>query len=439
MLDRAVAAIGGKALVAGRPGIGWLVVEVSPAFVWTQITGAMSMEFYYFIAYLTLIGATDADLARLPMMVCAAGVVQVAIVLSRKPGDFKRRCVVDCWWARSLWAGTLLFPLIGWHLGWSVDVILYGVFASVFATHLIGMVSVAAFISWTQALVPRELRGVFYAWRQVHSYVVCAVILLAVAWLTQGMSQWPEQQRLTWLMALLGGATLVGIVGTMALAKAPGMPPGSEPPAYQPMLPRLRASAPLMRHVAWMCVSAIAINVSSAYQPKLFLEAGTSPEQMAWWQAVGFYPALLLAFLVTGWLLPRLHARPMLLYGHLAMIGAELVLLALTPANLGWLLPVALAASGVAKGVWGIAWIARLQEILPPGDPRFVSVCMGLMSLVGLLATIELPTLVVALQGWLASSHPQLTAAWVLVATGVAMRALATPLLLWPDRTRAAA
>src|SRR3954471_50412 len=87
-VDRAVAALGGRALVAGRPGMGWLVFEVAPAFVWNQITGATSNEFYFFIAYLTLLGATDADLARLPLMCSAAGVAHVVIVLARKPGNF---------------------------------------------------------------------------------------------------------------------------------------------------------------------------------------------------------------------------------------------------------------------------------------------------------------------------------------------------------------
>src|SRR5476649_2605645 len=97
VLDRVVSAVGGRELVAARPGIGYLIFEVMPAFVYMQITGAASQEFFYFIAFLHLLGASDPQLALLPMVCTAAGVVQVAVVVMRSPGDDRRRSITESW------------------------------------------------------------------------------------------------------------------------------------------------------------------------------------------------------------------------------------------------------------------------------------------------------------------------------------------------------
>ncbi len=442
-IDRPVAALGGKDLVEGRPGIGWLVFEVTPAFIWTQITGAMSMEFYYFVAYLTLLGATDTTLAWLPMMVSLGGVGQTVVVLLRRPSDPKRACVIDCLLGRCAWSGTLLWPIFGWWAGFGANAIIAGVFVSVFLTQLIASVSVASFIVWTQALVPRELRGVFYAWRQLSSYVVVALVLLGVYWYTHRfLSHSPaglghEPADLPYLMLMLGAATLVGIIGVWPLALAPGMPPADRVVEYRPMLPQLTANAALLRHVGWMVVTSVGVNLSSAYIPKLYLQAGVAAETMAWWQAFAMYPAMLVGIVATGWALPRVHARRTLVFAHVITIAAELCLLRLQHAGIGWMLPAVLVLFGVAKGIWSIAWIARLQEIVPRGDPRFAAVFMGLASLAALLVSTALPAAVSALDAYCAS-HPGVPpVAWWMVAAGIAARILATPMLVWPERVQA--
>ncbi len=180
-VDRVVAALGGRALVATRPGIGYLVAEVIPAFIWTQITGAVSLEFFYFIAYLRLLGISDAAMGYLPVMVCAAGVAQFALVLWHPPGDPRRRCVIDSALGRTIWLGTILWPLLGSYLHWSMATELIGIYCCVFATHLLCQVSNASFFTWTQTVVPPQLRGMFLAMRNFGSYLVVLLLLRGVA------------------------------------------------------------------------------------------------------------------------------------------------------------------------------------------------------------------------------------------------------------------
>ena len=148
------------------------------------------------------------------------------------------------------------------------------------------------------------------------------------------------------------------------------------------------------------------------------------------------FPAMLFGIVITGWALPRVHARKTLVVAHVITIAAELCLLRLSHAGIGWMLPAVLALFGFAKGIWSIAWIARLQEIVPRGDPRFAAVFMGLASLAALLVSTALPATVIALDAY-CTSHPGVpTVAWWMVAAGIGARILATPLLVWRERVQ---
>jgi hypothetical protein len=434
-VDRAVAAIGGRQLISGRPGIGWLVVEMTPAMIWTQVTGALSLEFFYFVAYLTLLGADESSLAWLSMVVFCGGIGQALVVLRRQPTDPKRRCVVDTLVGRLWWLGTILWPLACWALGLGRGIMLGGVFACVMLAQLTHLCGVSGFVVWTQALVPTELRGVFYAWRHITSYFAVAVVLFVVSAVFP-KSNAHDPAQLPWLGALLGGATILGIIGCIPLARAPGTPPSTHLAVYAPLWPKVRGHAPFLRLAAWWMLVNAGMAASMAYQPLIYLAAGADSQLMAHWQSLATYPAMLLGIFVAGWSLPRMGGRASLIIANCAVLASEIALLALTPATIGWLLPPLLALSGFAKGFWSVSWISRLQEVAPRGDPRFTSLFVAAASGAGLAMAIALHWLVPAIESWRAELGWSVSAAWVMVAVGAAFRFAATPLLLWPDRHR---
>jgi hypothetical protein len=104
MIDRLIAALGARALVQGNPRMGWLMVEIAPAMRWTHLTGALSLEGYNLVLYLTLLGATTAELAWLPLVTYAGiglHVLVLLVLLVRPMAEAKADCVRYTSWGRS--------------------------------------------------------------------------------------------------------------------------------------------------------------------------------------------------------------------------------------------------------------------------------------------------------------------------------------------------
>ncbi len=430
ILDRLVSLLGGRRLVQARPGVGWLVAEVVPAAVWSNITGAMSMEFYYFVAYLTLLGADNATLAWLPLMVFAGGVFQAVLVLKNPPSDPRRHSIRHTIVARCCWLTTVLWPLVGLALGAPTSWILFGVFVAVFATHAINMAAVSTFITWTQAVVPSEDRGVFFAIRNLISFLVVATLLYTVSWILPAGGSASDGDQLPALMWLLGGATVIGILGIIPLMRTPVFPVEHRIASYPPILPQLRGNRAVIRLTAWMMLVMVAMAASAAYQPKLFIEAGVQPAMMAAWQGKGMYPGMVAGILAAGWLIPRLGGARALVASHVLILTSEAAMLLLSPERIAWMLPVVLGVSGLAKGVWSVSYISRLHEVMPRRDPRFLAILQASASLAGVAMALSLYGLVPLVESWIAA-HPGVPSlAWFMVALGVAVRVASTPLLL---------
>ena len=83
--------------------------------------------------------------------------------------------------------------------------------------------------------------------------------------------------------------------------------------------------------------------------------------------------------------------------------------------------------------MWSIAWVSRLQEIIPRGDARFAALAISAGATIGLLGSIAALFLSPGLERWLDGHLDWPSLAWVLVATGVFARLLATPFLLRRD------
>lgn len=431
LVDRVVAATGGRSLVAQAPGVGWLAVEVIPAFVWTQITGALSMEFFYFVSFLSALGVAKSSMPALTMAMMAAGIGMGLLVLRRPAADPRRRCVIDTLLGRCLWLGTILAPLAAWSAGLGTGWILGSALLFVFLGQLVHVAGASSFITWTQALVPAPQRGIFYGWRHISSYLVVAGVLFGVGLLLprdalHGAGVWP-------LAALLLGATVIGILGVWPLAQAPAMPVADRLHAYEPLLPQVRQNRPFLRFLAWTLIINMALALSPAMQPDLYHRAGIAEGAMATWQSLVYYPAMLIGIISTGWALPRTGGRIQLLIAHTGMLMGEGALLFLTTERVGWLMPVVLAAIGIARGMWSIAWISRLQEIIPRGDARFAALAMSVGAAIGLIVSTGALLGGPLLERWLADHAGWPSLAWTFVAAGVVMRVLATPFLLRRD------
>ncbi len=437
-IDRLVCRFGGRRLVEARAGIGHLCWEIIPAFIWTQLTGAMGGEVFYFVTYLQLLGASEANLGYLQLVVFASGLVQLPLVMRSHPHDLRRSSVITSFFGRLFWFGTVLWPLAGYFFGWSTRVILIGVFASVFLSQVICYMSNAAFASWTQQIVPRHLRGAFYAYRMVSSITV----LVGVLWVVSRClsSQFARDDgQLYALMWLQAGATAVCMLGMLGLRRAPEVHVHERLTAYRPLMPQLRANKALVPLLAWWCLTNASAGISLVYQTMLYKQAGTQTADYLTWQSWSQYPCMLLAILAATWALPRVHARPLLIATHVLFIIGESGLLLLSPPRLHWMLPVLVAIGGVARGAMTVSLIARQQEILPAGDPRFYAVFIAMGNAVGLLVTLRLPVLFAWCDHWHARHPGSVTAAWMLVAIGVGIRLIATPLLLGADAPHAGA
>ncbi len=214
----------------------------------------------------------------LQLMVCAAGLVQLPLVLNLHPRDLKRTTVISSFFGRMLWFGTVLWPLAGYLFGWSTQVILIGVFASVFAAHVICFTANAAFLSWTQQIVPRQLRGSFYAYRMVSSNIVLTGVLWVVSRCLS--SEFAHESQLYVFMWLQAGATAVCMLGMLLLSRAPAVHVHEQLTSYRPLLPQLRANKPLIWLIIWWCLTNASAGVSLVYQTILYKQAGTQPADM---------------------------------------------------------------------------------------------------------------------------------------------------------------
>jgi hypothetical protein len=435
LIDRIVAPFGARALVAGRPRMGWLLTEVAPAQLWTSLTGALWLDGYNLVLYLTLLGATLSELAWLPLVNYAGIALHVLIVALRPPrGDAKATCIAYTFLARSLWLGTVLWPLLAWWLGLGGGAVLAGVFAAIFATAMFGNVGVAAFMTWTAAVVPNELRGRFFMWRNLGAFGLVNLALQGVAW------AWPvspsgavaDPAELPWVMGLMGAATVLVILSTFPLSWSPDMPARA---AHEPPHPPLRAALAgrndFKRLVAMGGLNTAAMACVLPYLPRLLQHLGVDGKHYALLQGNVQLPLMLAGIVLAGVALRRLGAWRLMAATALVTLAGDATMLLLTPANLGWLVAVALAVTGLARGLASITWFARVIELAPAHDTRFPMLAIAANGCAGMLAGAAL----MAAVPWLEAR--QADPVWAVVAAGAALRVGALVLAWWPQQAMA--
>jgi hypothetical protein len=433
LIDRLLAPLGARSLVAVRPGMGWLLLEIVPAVVWMQITGAQSLEGYYLVQLMKHYGAPDGILPLLPLVGCMGSAVGALAVFLQRTRDPKRGCMQMTWPGRSIFLGTVLWPPLAWAMGLGTTAVLVGVLGCFFACQVLQIASAAQWVAWTQTILPREATGRFHAWRCIAAFLCTAAAMQLIAWTYPGAAD-PLAER-NWLMLVYGCATVIGILGAWPLQLAPDMPPTTGPPPPRtPLLHALTHQPGIRRLLGWSAMNAACFAIAMAYLPRWLDSCGIAPGRMALGQSFAFMPAMLVGVLLAGWCWNRLGGARGLLLVHVLMVTAEGSYLLLSPANAGWLLFPALALAGFGRGVLSVGVITRMQELFPGGDPRVPAVAMGVGGLAGAGTAVGLLFAFPHLTA-LRELHPALPVVpWLLLSGAVALRIVATPLALPPRR-----
>ncbi len=418
--------------------MGWLLTEVAPAQLWSSLTGALWLDGYNLVLFLTLLGASVADLAWLPV-VNYAGIALHVLVVALWPiaGDAKRVCVANTLIARTMWLGTVLWPLFAWWLGLSTGAVLAGVFVAIFLTAMFGNVGVAAFMTYTAAVVPREERGRFYMWRNLFAFGSVSLALQVVAW------AWPlpsadgsaSASELTWLMGLFVLSVVLVQLGTLALACGPAMPPRQDEHLPRPpLLAAMRAVPEFRRFVIIGALNTAAFACLLPYVPRLLQHLGMDGKHFALLQGNVQLPLMLLGIVIAGVLLRRIGGASLLRWMLVASLFGDALVLLLSPSNLAWLAFLCLGLMGLGRGLASIAWIGRVQELAPNHDTRFPMFHIAANGAAGVLAGLAL----MWVMPWLDARHladpTQMDPAWAAVAAGVLIRLVSVALALWPVR-----
>ena len=435
-IDRLVAPLGARKLVAGRPGMGWLLVEVAPAQLWCSLTGAFALDGYNLVLYLTLLGAAVSDLAWLPMVNYAGIALHIAIVALWPPrGDAKRTCIAYTFVARFLWLGTIGWPLLAWWLGLGTSAVLAGVFISIFLTAMIGNVGIAAFTTWTAAVVPSEQRGRFLMWRSLGAFGLVNVALQLVTW------AWPTSlpgvtvnpAELPWLMGLMAGVTGLVILSTFGLLWSPAMPARAQNAvAHPPLRIALTGQREFARLVAMGALNTAAFACVLPFLPRLLQHVGLDGKHYALWQGNAQLPLMLAGVVIAGIALRRLGGTRLIVWMAVVSLAGDALMLLVAPSNLVWLVPVALGVVGLGRGLASIAWMARLFELVPAHDTRFPMLYIAVSGLAGMVTG----ALLMAVLPWLEARHAidamTTDPVWVAVAAGVILRFGVLLVAAWP-------
>jgi hypothetical protein len=435
VIDRLSARCGAAHLVHRRPGMGWMLVEVVLPTIWCQLTGALGQDTYYLVCYLLALGASPAQMGWLPLVLSGGVLAHACIALRRPPGgDARRTCIRDTAIARALWLGTVAWPLIAWWRQWSPGTILMGILLTILVSQALHYAGIAAFMTWTRALVPRRHRGSFYLVRSLLSFAALEAVLLIMARVV------PARPSAVWLMGLMAAATGLVLLGTLALA---WVPPGE---AAVPVAPRQRTAwhgrSAFLRWCGWGAIQTAATGCVIAYLPVRLQAIGIGGGSYAAYQGLWQLPMMILGFLLAARLVRR-HgpARVMLLTQAVAVLADASALL-LAPGHLLLCGPV-FALGGLSRAMLAIAWPARLQELIPADDARYPSLYLAATGLGGVLAAVAMLALAA---GTAAPSIPALAggppaglvasraadSAWWAVAAGASFRLLGLALLVAP-------
>ena len=372
-----------------------------------------------------------AQLAWLPLLAHLGIVAHLPLVLwrTRRGGlDADRArtaCIRDCWLGRGLWTIALFWPALALWLHLPAWLLLAGTVAFMGLAQVALFASIAAFFTWTQALVPGAQRSRFHAIRSVltQSTVLVAILLLAVLWPRDA------EPRTTWFLWLFGAATACGIIGTLWLSWSPRAAASPPPMPTQPLAAALAAAPGLRRFVAFNALHVGAMALGFVFINQHLVQCGVTPDGMATVQVWLYLPLLIATAWCTGQWIRHRGTRAALIAGDLIWLAGDAVVLCASATTVAWLLPCHLALAALARGVMNVAWVSRAQEVGPPGDVRLMSLILAAGGAAGALAAGLALIGGDAIATW-AAAHGT-TAAWCLATAAVALRLASLALLPW--------
>jgi len=311
------------------------------------------------------------------------------------------------------------------------------VFVAIFLTAMFGNVGVAAFMTYTAAVVPREERGRFYMWRNLFAFGAVNLALQVVAW------AWPlpsadgsaSTSELPWLMGLIVLSVVLVQIGTLALAFGPAMPPRHDDHLPRPPLREaMRAVPEFRRFVVIGALNTAAFACLLPYVPRLLQHLGMDGKRFALLQGNVQLPLMLLGIVIAGVLLRRIGGASLMRWMLVVSLLGDALVLLLSPSNLAWLALLCLGLMGLGRGMASIAWIGRVQELAPNHDTRFPMFHIAANGTAGVIAGLGL----MLAMPWLDAQHladpSAMDPAWAAVCAGVVIRLVSVVLAWWPVR-----
>ena len=391
-IDRLVSNLGARRLVDRYPGIGYLLTEVIPVIIWGFFCGAMSYDNYYLIRFLQLLGASDTQIAILPILYFSAFSLQYVFMhrgSQEKSANAKAIAVRTSLLGRALW---LLIPLwaIIYHLcQWSGDLAIYVILAIYFIAHIQLFFSLNYFVTWTQSLVQQSDRSAVFAFRYFGMYITLGVTAYLVS------SFWPEQgeteKQFWYFIGIFGISTVICLASTWMLAAAPDMPAISaaeKTTAHQPVLSILRQRPRLLALICFSACNGAALCCFITWLPNYLSEHGIFEKTVSFWQSCAYFPCVLLGFAISVRLIATISSVWTLILSLFLWPSAVILFLNINPDNAVWLLPTAFALYGISKALLQIGGFTALHDLSPHNDVRLPALNFCAVGLGGLSASL---------------------------------------------------
>lgn len=438
LIDRLVAPLGARRLVVGRRGMGWLLTEMSPVVMWTGITGAMGLESVLLVSYLGLLGASDQMLALLPMLGFGGMLLALAMIHLQQGlnmANAQRHTFRSALLGRTLWLGTVLWPLLAITVGWPQWMVWGGVLVCITVSQTVLWAGVSSFAVWTQAVVPLRLRGQFYSWRNTVSFVILAATMSGVGLVLPegGQGQDPEA-TLKVLMWLFTGTTLIAILAAWPLAWSPPAPQHTLHQQTGPRLPlrELLREHPALRRFLWYgFFNAASTALFITYMARYLFTIGIGEDVITLWQGLLQMPFMLAGIWLAGWLLPLLGGARLLGLAQALLMVVQAGFLTLSPQSAPWLLPVLLALWGCSRSAQRLLGFGRLQEVIASGDPRQPSLYFAIMGLGAVLGSLAVLLGVPWLEAARAAGTIAQPVSWYVMLAAIVIGSIATLIVLW--------
>ena len=391
-IDRLVSHCGAKGLVDRYPRIGYLLTEVIPVIIWGFFCGAMSYDNYYLIRFLQLLGASDTQIAILPILYFSAFSLQYIFMhrgSQENSANAKAIAVRTSLIGRLLWLVIPIWAVICHLCQWPAEIAIYVILGIYFIAHIQLFFSLNYFVTWTQSLVAQSDRSAVFAFRYFGMYITLGLTAYVVS------SFWPEQseteKQFWYFIGLFGVSTIICLASTWMLAAAPDMPEiSSEERAvpHQAVVSILRQRPRLRALICFSACNGAAMCCFITWLPNYLSDHGIFEKTVSFWQSCAYFPCILLGFAISVRLITKITSVWTLILALFLWPSSILLFLNMNPSNVVWLLPCAFALYGLSKALLQIGGFTSLHDLAPQNDVRLPALNFCAVGLGGLSASL---------------------------------------------------